>query len=70
MYSAKDKMTVYQSSSTQTGTGRVIASTQNNRGLVQLTSSEKNELGQAFGIAPAVIMVDYNHSKDPTVQVS
>ena len=50
MYSAKDKMTVYQSSSTQTGSGRVIASTQNNN-LSQLTSSEKNELGQAFGIA-------------------
>ena len=51
MYSAKDKMTVYQSSSTQAGSGRVIATTKGSSGLSHLTSSESNELAQAFGIA-------------------
>ena len=51
MYSAKDKLTIYQSSSTQPGSGRVIASTNASNGLSQLSSTENNELKQAFGIA-------------------
>ena len=50
MYSAKDKMTVYQSTSSNQGSGRVIATTQGSQGLSNLTSDENQDLSNAFGI--------------------